>query len=186
MRGTRRFRAERRPEAEKGSLYLPAEPFPIPRTLVTPDTYMPPSVTPGPVPTPAPKPARPWDDLPPDLKRLIFAFSRLLDKPVITQENPFAEWRVDQVALVNTGSTWLDERTPIAAAQQRFFQGRRAVVIVNHDAANAVFIRHTEQTVAGGGQIAAGGSITLPLAASAKVFGIAVAATSTISFYQFR
>jgi hypothetical protein len=183
-----RFRPEGAETSEKQSLLLPAEGLPMPRTLVTPDTYMPPSVTPGPMPaSPAERrPANLWDGLPPSVVPLVQALMRVFSKPISTKEEPFDIWRADQIALTLAASTWLDERTPRVAGTQRFLQGRRAIIIVNHDPANPVRIRHTEQAVALGGEIAAGGSISLPISDKAAIFGQATAAGgSIISFYQF-
>jgi hypothetical protein len=184
-----RFQQEQGIEREKASLYLPARPLPIPRTLVTPDSYRPPSVTPGPVPVAPrqPKPVTPYDGLPPDIAQMVRALNMIIrGKPLVTREEAFPSWRVDQINLVAATATWLDERNPQVGAG-RFLQGRRAIIIVNHDAANAIRIRHADAAVgAQGGQIAAGGSISLPLASAAKIWGQAVAAGgSTISFYQF-
>lgn len=97
-----------------------------------------------------------------------------------TREDSYDFWRVDSVTLVNTNSIWLDD-----LGAGRLLYGRRSIIIVNQDLANAVWISHTQQQAAGGGYIAAGGSITLPFSDRAKLFGRSVAASSVISFYQF-
>jgi hypothetical protein len=178
-------------EADKASLYLPAQPLPVPRTLVSPESYRPPSVTPGPRPMSIEE--KTYHDpvlegLTGQLRQMITAMRELHGRQVNTREIPFSQWRVDQVILVNTATTWLDERNPAstAPANQRYLQGRRALTIVNHDTTNHIFIRHVDAALGtSGGYIAAGGSISLPLGNSAKIWATASAATSTISFYQF-
>jgi hypothetical protein len=186
-----RFKPEQGLETEKGSLYLPAQPLPIPRSLVSPASYRPPSVTPGPAPMTVEE--KTYTDpvlagLQGELRKLVAAMRELQGRVYNTKEQPFSQWRVDQVALTNTAVVWLDQRNPASTAprNQRFLQGRRAVTIVNHDPANQVYIRHVDAALAtSGGYIAAGGSISLPLGNSAKIFAIASAAASTVSFYQF-
>lgn len=174
------------PWKHASSLRHPAE-FPSnPRSLVTPASYAPAHYAPGPPPIPeSAKRSDPFAGLQPHVKELLEGLERLLERPIVTQELPFPRWRVDQVTLTNTAITWLDQFLPAVAGAQRFLDGRRALIIVNHDTANHIFIRQADQAVASGGYIAAGGSISLPLGSRAKVFATASAASSLISFYQF-
>jgi len=185
-----RFRTEKGLETEKGSLYLPAQPLPMPRSLVSPESYRPPSVTPGPRPMTARE--KTYHDplltnLTGQLRQMISAMRELHGRQVNTREIPFGQWRVDNITLNAANAIWLDERNPSSNAprSQRYLQGRRAITIVNNDTVNNIFIRHVDGALAtSGGYIAAGGSISLPLGNNAKIYALGVAA-SVISFYQF-
>jgi hypothetical protein len=186
-----RFRPEDRAAADKGSLYLPVNRAPMPRSLVTPGSRMPPSVTPGPKPLTVREktPHDPLlDGLRGEVRNLVEAMRDLQQRMYNTREKPFTMWRVDQITLDNVTAVWLDQRNPASNSpqQQRFLQGRRGVIIVNHDSQNQIYIRHVEGALAtSGGYVAAEGSITLPLGPTAKIWALSSAASSLISFYQF-
>lgn len=184
--GNRRVGYEN-PDTVRGGPFVPGYTPEAPRSLVLPR----PVVLPRP---PGAEATLPLSALPaevaklvPEMQQLVMALDSMLRaRPLQTYEYPFQGWRVDRIALVNTAVTWLDQFNPVGAGQIRFLKGRRAVILVNHDLLNNVFIRHADAGVAGaGGYIAAGGSITLPLGEKCTVFATSVAATSTISFYQF-
>jgi len=181
------YRTGYEPTLERGSPFVPAYAPEYPRSLVLPrpdEIQRPPGA----------EATLPLDQLPPavaalvpDMQRLVMALDAALRaRPLPIVEYPFQGWRVDRLALVNTAVTWLDEFQPVLGGQQRYLKGRRAIIIVNHDLTNAVYIRHADSAVAAqGGFLAAGGSITLPLGEKCTVFATAIAATSTVSFYQF-
>jgi hypothetical protein len=174
------------PWTERGSLRHPAD-FPSqPRNLVTPASRAPAHYAPGPPPIPEEvKRTERFAGFPPQVVTLLKGLEKLFQRPISTMERPFDRWRVDQVTLTNVTTTWMDQFMPAAAGQQRFLQGRRAVIIVNHDDTNNIWIRHADQALPAGGYVAAEGSITLPLGESCKVFGQSAGATSLVSFYQF-
>lgn len=121
-----------------------------------------------------------------DAQKMVLALDALLRaRPLQTMEYPFQAWRVDLVTLVNTAVVWLDQFNPVAAGQQRYMKGRRAVILVNHNLASNIFIRHIDGGVNQGGFVAAGGSITLPLGERCCIYATGVAATGLVSFYQF-
>ncbi len=177
------------PWVERGSLFTTADTPQIPRTLRTSESLAPAMYAPGaqPITEENKKPIRIWEGtgLPANLIPLVKILEKLVAQLYRTREQPFRDWRVDTVALVNTGPIWLDQFGPQVAGTQRYMWNRRALIIVNQDNANAVWIRHTEQAVTTGGFIAASGSIMLPMDSRAKFFAQSVAATSSVSFYQF-
>lgn len=175
------------PDTEKGGPYVPGYRPEIPRSLVLPR----PDVLPAP---PGAEATLPMAQLPRELRalaadaqKMVLALDAVIRaRPLQTMEYPFQSWRVDRVTLTNTAVVWLDQFNPIVAGQQRFMPGRRAVILVNHNLAANVFIRHIDGGVAAqGGFIAAGGSITLPLGERCSVYATGVAATGMLSFYQF-
>lgn len=186
MNASYRFVVEGRPEVEKGSLFIPAESLPIPRSLISPDSYRPPATSPGPAVVKRPPAGDPvLEGLRGELRARANVMRELQGRLFHARPQPFKRWRVDTITLTALRITWLDERNPTAGNSQRFFAGRRAVTIVNQDTVNPVWIRHTDQSVITGGWIAPGGAISIPLAPEARIFGQAAAVTSNISFYQY-
>jgi len=146
----------------KQSLQIPAAPptaSPFPRSLVMPGGRVPPS---------------------PTVRAREAPLYAARPTATETREQPAKEWRADMFTVTPLAVTWLD-----SDVLGYFMPNRRSITVINHDKANGIWIRNTNQAVIMGGFLSPSRSISLPLGPECRVYAQGIgAAGSNLTFIQ--